>query len=172
MVFSLLEKEPGVVHEQTRVLQMPTRLRSRSSKKPKQWAMNSMSFLKTFKAAAEAQNAQLVRVIVPLHPPDRVEGRFTAPDRGPGGWYEQFNDSMGSLAAGAVLSNGPVRILQQSRESLDSALSAQTNTSISMPRRVESIMGEEDRKKYAMAQANQREAGWCVHGRSTSRARL
>jgi chitin synthase len=112
----------------------------------------------TFKAAAEAQNAQIVRGTVPLQPPDRIEGCFTAAERGPGGWYEQFNDSMGSLAAGAILSS-PRRNAHQSRDSLDSTLSTQTNTSIFMPRRVESIMGEEDRKKYAMAQANQRAAG-------------
>src|SRR6195952_2256705 len=35
----------------------------------------------TFKAAAEAQKD------LPLQPPDRVEGRFTAPERLPGGWY-------------------------------------------------------------------------------------
>lgn len=115
--------------------------------------------LETFKPAIAAQNTQLVRGAVPLQPPNRLEGRFKAAERGPGGLYQQGNDSMGSLAAGAVLSYGPGRNLQHSRESLDSNLSAQTTTSISMPRRVESIMGEEDRKKYSMAQANQRAAG-------------
>lgn len=117
----------------------------------------------TFKSAAEAQNAQLVRTGIPLQPPDRIEGRFAAAEKLPGGWYEQTNDSMGSLAAGIIMSGGPSRNLQQlehSRESFDSNLSTHTSiNSIYMPRRVESIMGEEDRKKYAMAQASQREAG-------------
>lgn len=114
----------------------------------------------TFKPAAEAQNAQLVRTGIPLQPPDRIEGRFAAAEKLPGGWYEQTNDSMGSLAAGVMLSGGPSRNLPTTRDSFDSNLSTHTSiSSIYMPQRVESIMGEEERKKYAMAQASQREAG-------------
>jgi chitin synthase len=54
----------------------------------------------------------------------------------------------------------PPRNAMPSRDSLDSLVSAQTsNNSVYNPRRVESIMGEEDRKKYAIAQESQRAAG-------------
>ena len=110
----------------------------------------------TFKPAFEANsNNQLVRV--PLLPPDQVQGRFAAAERLPGGWYQQGNDSIVSSGPGG-LSNA-MRPPVHTRDSFDSNLSAGTNTSVYMPRRVESIMGEEDRKKYAMAQASQREAG-------------
>jgi chitin synthase len=111
----------------------------------------------TFQPAAEAQKNQLVRTGIPLQPPERIEGRFAAAERLPGGWYQQGNDSMGNLAAGAMLSNRPGLNPNMSRDSFDSNMSVQN--SIYMPRRVESIMGEEDRKKYALAQASQREAG-------------
>jgi chitin synthase len=107
----------------------------------------------TFMPAVEAQNNQLVRTGISLMPPDRIEGRFAAAERLPGGWYQQQNDSMVSTAIGQ---RQPPAI---SRDSFDSNLSQGTIGSVYMPRRVESIMGEEDRKKYAMAQASQRAAG-------------
>ena len=111
----------------------------------------------TFKAATDAHSNQLVRSGVPLQPPERVEGRFAAAERLPGGWYQQGNDSLAST--GAALP-GPGRNPLTARDSFDSNLSAATSfNSVYMPRRVESIMGEEDRKKYAMAQASQRIAG-------------
>jgi chitin synthase len=112
----------------------------------------------TFKPAVEAQNNQLVRTSMPLLPPDQVEGRFTAAERLPGGWYQQGNDSLvSSRPVGLSAANG--RNPLHPRDSFDSNFSAGTNTSVYMPRRVESIMGEEDRKKYAMAQASQRDPG-------------
>lgn len=112
----------------------------------------------TFKPAVEAQNNQLVRTGIPLQPPDQVAGRFTAPERLPGGWYQQGNDSLISTGPGG-LSTAPGRNPSHPRDSFDSNFSAGTNTSVYMPRRVESIMGEEDRKKYTMAQASQRDPG-------------
>ena len=113
----------------------------------------------TFKPAAEARNNQIARKPVPLLPPERLEGRFTAAERLPGGWYDQVNDSLMSVGAATTLA-GPSRNGLLSRDSFDSGVSARTsNNSVYMPRRVESIMGEEDRKKYTMAQANQRAAG-------------
>ena len=112
----------------------------------------------TFKPAVEAQNNQTSRTGVHLLPPDQVEGRFTVPERLPGGWYQQGNDSVVSSGP-AGLSSAPARNPLQQRDSFDSNFSAGTNTSVYMPRRVESIMGEEDRKKYAMAQASQRDPG-------------
>lgn len=112
----------------------------------------------TFKSAAEARNHLIARRPVPLQPPDRLDGRFAAAEKLPGGWYEQVNDSLMSVGAIGAL-GGPSRNGMQSRDSVDSGLSGRTsNNSVYMPRRVKSIMGEEDRKKYAMAQANQRAA--------------
>jgi chitin synthase len=115
----------------------------------------------TFKAAAEAQNNQATSV--PLMPPDRLDGRFAAAERLPGGWYQQANDSLvtlGGMGGGGGEGGSRPRMPLHPRESFDSFVSAQSGmNSVYMPRRVESIMGEEDRKKYAMAQANQRAAG-------------
>ena len=106
----------------------------------------------TFKAATDTHTS------VHLLPPERLEGRFAAPQRLPGGWYQQGNDSTGTVED-AVPTTHP-RLTLYHRDSLESFVSAQSGTaSIYMPRRVESIMGEEDRKQYAMAQANQRAAG-------------
>lgn len=97
-------------------------------------------------------DAHHAAVPVPLQPPERLEGRFTAAERLPGGWYGHPDDSMVSLGAGAAL-NVNHELDFQRRSSFES------NNSVFMPRRVESIMGEEDQKKYALAQANQRAAG-------------
>lgn len=106
----------------------------------------------TFKTKAEANKS------IPLLPPDRVEGRFAAAPRLPGGWYQQVNDSMVTINGGGLF---PPRIPLHPRASFDSINSIRSmgNTSVYMPRRVESIMGDEDRKKYALAQAAQRTAG-------------
>lgn len=114
----------------------------------------------TFKPAVEAQNNQLTTATIPLQPPEKIEGRFTAPERLPGGWYQQANDSMVSMAYGGMGGGSTSRPQLHPRSSFGSDVSGATsNNSVYMPRRVESIMGEEDRKKYAMAQASQRVAG-------------
>ncbi|RKF56569.1 Chitin synthase D [Erysiphe neolycopersici] len=106
----------------------------------------------TFKQANDGYR-QATRTGMHLLPPDRIQGRFAAPEMLPGGWYEQGNDSVvSSSPAGAVGINRPP---MYHRDSFDSNFSAGTTTSVYLPRRVESIMGEEDRKKYAIAQANQ-----------------
>ena len=89
---------------------------------------------------------------VPLQPPERLEGRFAAAERLPGGWYGHPDDSMVSFSTGAIL-NGSSELDFPRRHSFES------NSSVFMPRRVESIMGEEDQRKYALAQASQRAAG-------------
>ncbi|KAK1755784.1 chitin synthase D [Echria macrotheca] len=90
-----------------------------------------------------------------LQPPDRVVGKFAAPERTPSGWYQHPDDSMASVnMLGGMGHQGKRQ--RRRRDSLDSELSAQTgNVSVYMPRRVESIMGEEDRRKYELAQTNQ-----------------
>lgn len=87
----------------------------------------------TFKPAANAQNTQLTRKAVPLQPPGRLEGRFAAAERLPGGWYQQTNDSMVSMG-NIGLSNGPMRPSLHPRDSFDSNYSAGTS-SVHMPRR-------------------------------------
>lgn len=87
----------------------------------------------TFKAAAEAQNNQLVKTTAPLQPPDRLDGRFAAPERLPGGWYQQANDSLVSMRLGGPSSGRPPL---HPRDSFDSNLSAGTSTnSVYMPKR-------------------------------------
>ena len=87
----------------------------------------------TFKPAVEAQNSQLVKA-TPLQPPDRLDGRFAAAERLPGGWYQQVNDSMVSMRLGGPSSNG--RPPLHPRDSFDSNYSAGTSTnSVYMPKR-------------------------------------
>lgn len=109
----------------------------------------------TFKPAAAAGATSTA--IVALQPPDKLDGRFAAAERLPGGWYQQNNDSFVSQAPVGGMSAGRIPI--HPRASFDSNYSEQTTNSVYMPRRVESIMGEEDKKKYAMAQASQKAAG-------------
>ncbi|CCU74227.1 class VII chitin synthase [Blumeria hordei DH14] len=106
----------------------------------------------TFKQATEGQK-QAARTGIHLQPPERIEGRFAAPELLPGGWYEQRNDSVVSSSPAGML--GVTRPPNKHRDSFESSFSAGTTTSVYLPRRVESIMGEEDRKKYAIAQASQ-----------------
>jgi chitin synthase len=114
----------------------------------------------TFKPAADAQSSALVRTGVPLQPPDKLEGRFAAAEKLPGGWYLQNNDSLVSQRIGGPSTNRPPRMPIHPRDSFDSNFDSQSSTnSVYMPRRVESIMGEEDKKKYEIAQASQRAAG-------------
>ncbi|KAK4130776.1 glycosyltransferase family 2 protein, partial [Trichocladium antarcticum] len=78
-----------------------------------------------------------------LQPPDRVVGKFAAPERTPCGWYQHPDDSVASIGIGPHLPRH------------DSAVAAQqpvgNNPSVYRPRHVESIMGAEDRRKYDLA---------------------
>jgi chitin synthase len=89
-----------------------------------------------------------------LQPPDRIAGKFSAPERTPSGWYQHPDDSMASVS---VLATGGASSSAYGRggklQHRDSFESAETESySVYMPRRVESIMGEEDRRKYELAQ--------------------
>lgn len=124
----------------------------------------------TFKPAAEARHPAKNTGAVPLMPSDHLEGRFAPAERLPGGWYMQNNDS--GLTLPNMLPRNPnaPHIPLHPRDSFDSFVtSASANNSVYMPRRVESIMGEEDRKKYFFAQQAQREPGGAYmtqdHGR-------
>lgn len=114
-----------------------------------------------------------------LQPPDKVDGMFSVPERTAAGLYEYPDDSLASInvfgdssANGSgtgvnTLPGSPAWMasggagkpsLLVSRESLDSFASTRTTglTSVYLPRHVESLMDEEDRRKYDMAaQASQ-----------------
>lgn len=74
-----------------------------------------------------------------VHPPDVIDGRFAARNRTRGGWYTHNDESLASVR----IDEQPER----ERDSFDSRAS-----SIPVPRRVETIMGDEDRRKYELAQ--------------------
>ncbi|AEO67023.1 glycosyltransferase family 2 protein [Thermothielavioides terrestris NRRL 8126] len=113
-----------------------------------------------------------------LQPPDRVVGKFAPPERTASGWYQHPDDSVASIGAALGKRSMPMTtpiipgiggggggggatatttlLGAHRRDSFDSALSAHTGIlSVYMPQRVESIMGEEDRRKYELAQASQ-----------------
>ena len=110
----------------------------------------------TFKPAVKAQHPGKILATVPLQPTDHVEGRFAPAEHLPGGWYLQNNDS--GLTLPSMLPRDPnvPRIPLHPRDSFDSFVtSASPTNSVYMPRRVESIMGDEDRRKYFFAQQSQ-----------------
>jgi chitin synthase len=114
----------------------------------------------TFKPAAEARHPNKVVGPVPLQPSDRLEGRFAQAERLPGGWYMHNNDSGMTLPNTLPRNPNAPHIPLHPRASFDSFVtSASANDSVYMPRRVESIMGDEDRRKYFFAQQAQREPG-------------
>lgn len=133
------------------------------------------------------------KTTVLLQPPDKLIGKFAAPERTPSGWYQHPDDSMASIgynltsfpsyatpdtishtdpttaAGGSGSGKRPSFHPQQNqqqyqynhyhhqqtqhhRASFESAFSsAGGNMSVYMPQRVESIMGDEDRRKYELA---------------------
>ncbi|KAK3956213.1 chitin synthase [Pseudoneurospora amorphoporcata] len=134
-----------------------------------------------------------------LQPPDKLVGKFAAPERSANGMYQHFDDSMASVSlfahaggsslmlptvAGSATTSKRHHHQQQDplyqqqhqyqhqlqhRDSFDSTFSAHTtggnSMSVYMPRQVESIMGEEDRRKYELAQAS---SGHLVSGNPTT----
>ncbi|KAI6382008.1 hypothetical protein MCOR25_000888 [Pyricularia grisea] len=86
-----------------------------------------------------------------IQPSAKIDGMFAIPERGANGWYQHDNISLFTVAHGHT-----GRVPLHPRDSFDSFLSAQTAlNSVYIPRRVESIMGDEDRRKYELAQASQ-----------------
>ncbi|CAK7215714.1 hypothetical protein SEUCBS140593_002621 [Sporothrix eucalyptigena] len=117
---------------------------------------------------------------VMLQPPDKIDGMFSAPERSSTGWYHYPDDSLISLnllgqSSPSLLNNNgnyngnrgrySPHIALRPRDSFESFISSNTNpgggshgghnNSVYMPRRVESLMSDEDRRKYEMAQASQ-----------------
>lgn len=80
------------------------------------------------------------RKSTPLHPPRRLEGRFAAPDLLPGGWYHH-DDSSGVPDKPWI--GGRQNGADSSRDSFDSFITKAE--SLQLPRRLESIMAEEER---------------------------
>ncbi len=114
----------------------------------------------TFKPAVEARHPNHPLGNIPLQPSDHIEGRFAQAERLPGGWYLQNNDSGLTLPNTLPRNPNAPHIPLHPRDSFDSFItSASANNSVYMPRRVESIMGDEDRRKYFFAQQSQREPG-------------
>ncbi|KAJ9273173.1 CAZyme family GT2 [Paecilomyces variotii] len=107
--------------------------------------------LDTFRTAEEEKK------VVPIHPSEKVEGRFAAPEQLSNGYYLNREDS--ALTLSQVMTQFPdiPRIPLQSRNSFDSVFTGESGeTSICMPRRIESIMGEEDLAKLYIARQAQR----------------
>ena len=114
----------------------------------------------TFKQTAEAKHPEKRPNIVPLQPSDQLEGRFAAAERLPGGWYMQNNESGLTLPNTLPRNPNAPHIPLHPRDSMDSFITAASaGNSVYMPRRVESIMGDEDRRKYFFAQQAQRPPG-------------
>ncbi|KAI1448165.1 glycosyltransferase family 2 protein [Annulohypoxylon stygium] len=120
----------------------------------------------TFIPAAEVQRqkskgketAGVQRTKSKVLPPEKIEGKFAAPEKKANGFYAYPGESTYSFYhpdADTSLFGGPSsHQALHSRDSVESFLTT-GNNSVYLPRRVESIMGDEDRKKYEMAQANQ-----------------
>ncbi|KAI0548329.1 family 2 glycosyltransferase [Xylaria curta] len=90
-----------------------------------------------------------------LLPPEKIEGKFAAPEKKADGFYVHDEDSRYSFNTLGESSYGmKSRFALQHRDSWESFLTT-GNNSVYLPRRVESIMGDEDRRKYELAQANQ-----------------
>ena len=114
----------------------------------------------TFKPALEARHPEKRPGVIPLQPSDHLEGRFAPAERLPGGWYMQNNDS--GLTLPNMLPRNPnaPHIPLHPRDSFDSFMTMDSGSnSVYMPRRVESIMGDEDRRKYFFAQQAQQAPG-------------
>ncbi|KAJ2904369.1 hypothetical protein MKZ38_008154 [Zalerion maritima] len=123
----------------------------------------------SFIPAAEAQDEKRGRKAnrkSQLMPPANMEGKFAPPEKKVAGWYLHPDDSLVSVAGGTggTFGTGP-RMPLHPRDSFDSTFSVQTSgNSVYTPRRVESFMGDEDRRKYEMAQASQYNTWNGAHG--------
>jgi chitin synthase len=116
----------------------------------------------TFKPAtlAKKQKGKGASTGMSLQPSDNLDGRFAQAEKLPGGWYHQDNDSNHTLPDMLERNPNAPHVPLHPRSSFDSFDTNTSNgNSIYLPRRVESIMGDEDRRKYMVAQSNQREAG-------------
>jgi chitin synthase len=114
----------------------------------------------TFIPAMEAQGKKggLNRSGSTVLPPEKAEGKFAARERKPNGFYAHPEESVYSLGmvqgSSSSLPTHHPQLLH--RDSWDSFMTGGTaHNSVYYPRRVESLMGEEDRRKYELAQQSQ-----------------
>jgi chitin synthase len=120
----------------------------------------------TFKGATEAKTEEPHHIhATSFQPSDYIEGKFTPAEKLPGGWYQHGNDSQCTFLQ---MQRPSIQVQQHlplhPRSSLDSFASTYSNSnSISMPRRIESIMDSEDTFHYRQNQATQRPAGGAAY---------
>ncbi|EEY14656.1 chitin synthase D [Verticillium alfalfae VaMs.102] len=104
------------------------------------------------------QGGGLGRKTSVVRPPDEIDGRFAARNQLHGGFFTHGDESLVSIAAGGSgeASEPGTRLAPDPRESFDSTLHSQTYGNYGAPpRRLESVMDEEDRKKFELAQQSQ-----------------
>ena len=112
----------------------------------------------TFKPAIEARYPERQQGVISLFPSDHIEGRFAPAERLPGGWYLQNNDSGFTLPNMLLRNPNFPHVPLHPRSSFESSFTdISSGNSVYMPRRVEDLMGDEDRRKYLVAQHAQRE---------------
>lgn len=113
----------------------------------------------TFKPAHarhESRSGGLGRQKSIVRPPDKIDGKFSARQKTAGGLYayqDESEASIGAMGEPSTISYLPRN--QDERESMDSIASYHTATnsmSADEGQRMEDYMGEEDRRKYTMAQ--------------------
>ncbi|KAI9841524.1 MAG: hypothetical protein M1837_000625 [Sclerophora amabilis] len=116
----------------------------------------------TFKPAIQATAKHNKRPqLMPLQPSDQLEGRFAPAERLPGGWYQQAPDTVASASAVGVRDQDALDNSLLPRNHRDSFESFWTNSSadnpIPLPRRIESVMIEQDLQRYIELQAMRQE---------------
>ena len=111
----------------------------------------------TFKPAVEARKPDKPILSVPVQPTETIKGRFAPAEELPGGWYLHGATDSGITLQNTMSQDLTVpRFPPGSRASMDSLVSGfSANNSVYMPKPVETIMSEEDRRKYFFAQQAQ-----------------
>lgn len=121
----------------------------------------------TFRAAHEARRAaskresaaasSLGRSRSVVRPPDKIDGKFSARQKTASGTYLHPDEL--DVSADDVESGTFARPQPRERDSFDSIMSSgSTGFGICTPRRMKLLMGEEDRRKYEIAQQMQTQA--------------
>ncbi|KAI1877545.1 hypothetical protein JX265_003553 [Neoarthrinium moseri] len=108
------------------------------------------------KASLRGKKSGLKRSGSQLQPPQKAVGKFAAPERRSNGLYAHPESVYSLNFLGGSSTELPLpRYELAHRDSWESFVTGSHNNSVYFPRRVESLMGDEDRKKYEMAQQSQ-----------------